>query len=267
MWGKRSGSGSPDEAITVAQDNAATPVESPAFKSTRLMDSLVIKADKDSLWRQRAQAPLSVRDRYKHSRDRKLAKCKRQDKRDPHLNSDKNRSIVLHLLLLYLMDDAAYLPSQVNSIKGILLKKDQRAYSENLASSSMPSSRMTVESTSKQTQSAVRNNSWTLCCGDITLIETKDRMISLLAVWYEIKDFEHRPCNTCPITNNYHGYHLFKRSSSSSSQPIYVPLLGTGLLSEQKGLGYSSHAGPARIVNFTRTIELLRRLFNSMRSY
>ncbi|KAI8434526.1 hypothetical protein MSG28_012527 [Choristoneura fumiferana] len=45
---------------------------------------------------------------------------------------------------------------------------------------------------------------------------------------------------------------------SKSSQPIYVPLLGTGLLSEQEGLGYSSHAGPVRIGNFTRTIELLR---------
>ncbi|KAI8420913.1 hypothetical protein MSG28_008080 [Choristoneura fumiferana] len=44
-------------------------------------------------------------------------------------------------------------------------------------------------------------------------------------------------------------------SSSSSSQPIYVPLLGTGLLSEQEGLGHSSHAGPVRIGNFTRTIE------------
>ncbi|KAI8440532.1 hypothetical protein MSG28_001780 [Choristoneura fumiferana] len=43
------------------------------------------------------------------------------------------------------------------------------------------------------------------------------------------------------------------------SQPIYVPLLGTGLLSEQEGLGRSSHAGPVRIGNFTRTIELLRR--------
>ncbi|KAI8434547.1 hypothetical protein MSG28_003095 [Choristoneura fumiferana] len=37
------------------------------------------------------------------------------------------------------------------------------------------------------------------------------------------------------------------------------PLLGTGLLSEQEGLGHSSHAGPVRIGNFTRTIELLRR--------
>ncbi|CAF4808019.1 unnamed protein product [Pieris macdunnoughi] len=41
---------------------------------------------------------------------------------------------------------------------------------------------------------------------------------------------------------------------------IYVPLLGTGLLSEQEGLGHSSHAGPVRIGNFTHTIELLRRL-------
>ncbi|KAI8441017.1 hypothetical protein MSG28_009290 [Choristoneura fumiferana] len=47
--------------------------------------------------------------------------------------------------------------------------------------------------------------------------------------------------------------------SYSSSQPIHVPLLGTGLLSEQEKLGYSSHAGPVRIGNFTRTIELLRR--------
>ncbi|KAI8432525.1 hypothetical protein MSG28_013522 [Choristoneura fumiferana] len=42
--------------------------------------------------------------------------------------------------------------------------------------------------------------------------------------------------------------------------PIYVPLLGTGLLSEQEGLGLSSHAGPVRIGNFARTIELLRSL-------
>ncbi|KAI8421984.1 hypothetical protein MSG28_009890 [Choristoneura fumiferana] len=42
--------------------------------------------------------------------------------------------------------------------------------------------------------------------------------------------------------------------------PIYVPLLGTGLLSEQEGLGHSSHAGPVRIGNFARTIESLRRL-------
>ncbi|KAI8423881.1 hypothetical protein MSG28_012882 [Choristoneura fumiferana] len=42
------------------------------------------------------------------------------------------------------------------------------------------------------------------------------------------------------------------------SQPIYVPLLGTGL-SEQEGLGHSSHAGPVRIGNFARTIESLRR--------
>ncbi|KAI8436414.1 hypothetical protein MSG28_010010 [Choristoneura fumiferana] len=41
--------------------------------------------------------------------------------------------------------------------------------------------------------------------------------------------------------------------------PIYVPLQGRGLLSEQEGLGHSSHAGPVRIGNFTRTIELLRR--------
>ncbi|KAI8420472.1 hypothetical protein MSG28_008959 [Choristoneura fumiferana] len=34
---------------------------------------------------------------------------------------------------------------------------------------------------------------------------------------------------------------------------------GTGLLSEQEGLGHCSHAGPVRIGNFTRTIELLRR--------
>ncbi|KAI8421205.1 hypothetical protein MSG28_008269 [Choristoneura fumiferana] len=46
----------------------------------------------------------------------------------------------------------------------------------------------------------------------------------------------------------------------TTSRPIYVPLLGTGLLSEQEGLGDSSHAGPVRIGNFTRTIELLRRL-------
>ncbi|KAI8421291.1 hypothetical protein MSG28_008327 [Choristoneura fumiferana] len=45
---------------------------------------------------------------------------------------------------------------------------------------------------------------------------------------------------------------------SSSSQPVYVPLLGTGLLSEQEGLGHSSHAGPVRTGNFTYTIELLR---------
>ncbi|KAI8437886.1 hypothetical protein MSG28_010568 [Choristoneura fumiferana] len=40
--------------------------------------------------------------------------------------------------------------------------------------------------------------------------------------------------------------------------PIYVPLLGTGLLSEQEGLGHSSHAGSVRIRNFARTIESLR---------
>ncbi|KAI8433592.1 hypothetical protein MSG28_015613 [Choristoneura fumiferana] len=38
---------------------------------------------------------------------------------------------------------------------------------------------------------------------------------------------------------------------------IHVPLLGTGLLSEQEGLGHSSHAGPVRIGNFARTIESL----------
>ncbi|KAI8431888.1 hypothetical protein MSG28_004446 [Choristoneura fumiferana] len=47
-------------------------------------------------------------------------------------------------------------------------------------------------------------------------------------------------------------------STSFIIQPIYVLLLGTGLLSEQEGLGHSSHAGPVRIGNFTRTIELLR---------
>ncbi|KAI8421678.1 hypothetical protein MSG28_009667 [Choristoneura fumiferana] len=52
---------------------------------------------------------------------------------------------------------------------------------------------------------------------------------------------------------------LFSTNSRIMSRPIYVPLLGTGLLSEQEGLGYSSHAGPVRIGNFTRTIELLRR--------
>ncbi|KAI8424488.1 hypothetical protein MSG28_002959 [Choristoneura fumiferana] len=46
-------------------------------------------------------------------------------------------------------------------------------------------------------------------------------------------------------------------------RPIYVPLLGTGLLSEQEGLGHSSHAGPVRIGNFTRTIELLRSAFDT----
>ncbi|KAI8431389.1 hypothetical protein MSG28_015921 [Choristoneura fumiferana] len=45
-----------------------------------------------------------------------------------------------------------------------------------------------------------------------------------------------------------------------SWEPIFVPLLGTGLLSEQEGLGHSSHAGPVRIGNFTHTIELLRRV-------
>ncbi|KAI8438906.1 hypothetical protein MSG28_011235 [Choristoneura fumiferana] len=49
-----------------------------------------------------------------------------------------------------------------------------------------------------------------------------------------------------------------KYSKSVNIKPIYVPLLGTGLLSEQEGLGHSSHAGPVRIGNFTRTIELLR---------
>ncbi|KAI8441523.1 hypothetical protein MSG28_015111 [Choristoneura fumiferana] len=37
--------------------------------------------------------------------------------------------------------------------------------------------------------------------------------------------------------------------------PIYVPLLGTLLLSEQEGLGHSSYMGPVRIENFTRTID------------
>ncbi|KAI8424658.1 hypothetical protein MSG28_003085 [Choristoneura fumiferana] len=53
-------------------------------------------------------------------------------------------------------------------------------------------------------------------------------------------------------------------ASRAAIKPIYVPLLGTGLLSEQEGLGYSSHAGPVRIGNFTRTIELLRRTNVSM---
>ncbi|KAI8429304.1 hypothetical protein MSG28_007801 [Choristoneura fumiferana] len=44
----------------------------------------------------------------------------------------------------------------------------------------------------------------------------------------------------------------------SAWRPIYVPLLGTGLLSEQEGLGHSSHAGPVRIGNLARTIESLR---------
>ncbi|KAI8423277.1 hypothetical protein MSG28_014302 [Choristoneura fumiferana] len=51
----------------------------------------------------------------------------------------------------------------------------------------------------------------------------------------------------------------FSRWEAAKAQlPIHVPLLGTGLLSEQEGLGHSSHAGPVRIGNFTRTIELLR---------
>ncbi|KAI8439854.1 hypothetical protein MSG28_001323 [Choristoneura fumiferana] len=50
--------------------------------------------------------------------------------------------------------------------------------------------------------------------------------------------------------------------SDNTRQPIYVPLLGTGLLSEQEGLGDSFHAGPVRIGNFTRTIELLRSQYN-----
>ncbi|KAI8427260.1 hypothetical protein MSG28_014853 [Choristoneura fumiferana] len=33
---------------------------------------------------------------------------------------------------------------------------------------------------------------------------------------------------------------------TNHNQPIYVPLLGTGLLSEQESLGYRSHAGPVR---------------------
>ncbi|KAI8435737.1 hypothetical protein MSG28_003979 [Choristoneura fumiferana] len=35
-------------------------------------------------------------------------------------------------------------------------------------------------------------------------------------------------------------------TKSSVQLPIYVLLLGTGLLSEQEGLGHSSHAGPVR---------------------
>ncbi|KAI8420631.1 hypothetical protein MSG28_007875 [Choristoneura fumiferana] len=58
--------------------------------------------------------------------------------------------------------------------------------------------------------------------------------------------------------NNRRVRHRLVPKTSSSSQPIYVPLLGTGLLSKQEGLGRSSHAGPVRIGNFTRTIELLR---------
>ncbi|KAI8420150.1 hypothetical protein MSG28_008721 [Choristoneura fumiferana] len=55
------------------------------------------------------------------------------------------------------------------------------------------------------------------------------------------------------------GYRIIRKYRKIPSQPIYVPLLGTGLLSEQDGLGYNSHAGPVRIGNFTRTIESLRR--------
>ncbi|KAI8441272.1 hypothetical protein MSG28_014911 [Choristoneura fumiferana] len=50
-----------------------------------------------------------------------------------------------------------------------------------------------------------------------------------------------------------------KKTHQPPQKPIYVPLLGTGLLSEQEGLGHSSHAGPVRIGNFTRAIEFLRR--------
>ncbi|KAI8431911.1 hypothetical protein MSG28_004462 [Choristoneura fumiferana] len=56
-------------------------------------------------------------------------------------------------------------------------------------------------------------------------------------------------------------------AAQCSVQPIYVPLLGTGLLSEQEGLGHSSHAGPVRIGNFTRTIELLRRVYGCRKPY
>ncbi|KAI8420770.1 hypothetical protein MSG28_007983 [Choristoneura fumiferana] len=48
---------------------------------------------------------------------------------------------------------------------------------------------------------------------------------------------------------------LYRFCSGTEGIPIYVPLLGTGLLSEQEGLGHSSHAGPVRIGNFARTIE------------
>ncbi|KAI8433708.1 hypothetical protein MSG28_015703 [Choristoneura fumiferana] len=52
----------------------------------------------------------------------------------------------------------------------------------------------------------------------------------------------------------------FQEKFSPHLKPIYVPLPGTGLLSEREGLGRSSHAGPVRIENFTHTIELLSRL-------
>lgn len=55
-------------------------------------------------------------------------------------------------------------------------------FPQNLASSSMPSSLMTVESTSKHTQSAVRNRSLMDCWGDITLMETSDRVFRV-AYW------------------------------------------------------------------------------------
>lgn len=49
-----------------------------------------------------------------------------------------------------------------------------------------------------------------------------------------------------------HSYYL--RCSSSSSQPVYVPLLG--LLSIWEDLGHCSYAAPVCIGNFTRTNEL-----------
>ncbi|KAI8441814.1 hypothetical protein MSG28_005500 [Choristoneura fumiferana] len=50
-------------------------------------------------------------------------------------------------------------------------------------------------------------------------------------------------CNSpFPSGKNWHSHH---------HPSLYVPLLGTGLLSEQEGLGYSSHAGPVRIGNHT----------------
>lgn len=69
-------------------------------------------------------------------------------------------------------------------------------FPQNLASSSMPSSCMTVESTSKHTQSAVLNNSCTLCWGDITLIETRESVLRV-ARWRLLfklfnKDIRHK---------------------------------------------------------------------------
>ncbi|KAI8437643.1 hypothetical protein MSG28_011894 [Choristoneura fumiferana] len=109
----------------------------------------------------------------------------------------------------------------------------------------------------------VRPTCWTCHAGTLTELSEVVRARRRLAPRAPAHDPPVRPdlldvsCRYKIPLNNAYFIFSFK---VHLSQPIYVPLLGTGLLLEQEGLSHSSHAGPVRIENFTRTIELLRRL-------